>query len=78
MCIHARMPRLVWSGDGTYIRRRRPWPARGKICACAFLVMMSVLQEVEGLTKELYFIILPVGRPVFMHNFRLNYTVYLF
>ena len=21
-----------------YVRRRRPWPARGKICACAFLV----------------------------------------
>ena len=27
MCIHARMRRLVWSGDGTYVRRRRPWPA---------------------------------------------------
>ena len=39
MCMHARMRRLVWSGDGTYVRRRRPWPARGKICACAFLVM---------------------------------------
>ena len=38
MCMHARMRRLVWSGDGTYVRRRRPWPARGKICACAFLV----------------------------------------
>ena len=35
MCMHARMRRLVWSGDG---RRRRSWPARGKICACAFLV----------------------------------------
>ena len=31
MCMHARMRRLVWSGDGTYVRRRRPWPARGKI-----------------------------------------------
>ena len=39
---------------------------------------MSVVQEVEGLTKELYFIILPVGRPVSMQNFRLNvYTVYI-
>ena len=38
MCMHARMRRLVWSGDGTYVHRRRPWPARGKICACAFLV----------------------------------------
>ena len=37
-------------------------------------MMMSVLQEVEGLTKELYFIILPVGRPVSMQNFRLNVT----
>ena len=37
MCMHARMRRLVWSGDGTYVRIRRPWPARGKICACAFL-----------------------------------------
>ena len=35
MCMPARMRRLVWSGDGTYVR---PWPARGKICACAFLV----------------------------------------
>ena len=35
MCMHARMRRLVWSGDGTYVHRR---PARGKICACAFLV----------------------------------------
>ena len=26
MCMHARMRRLVWSGDGTYVRRRRPWP----------------------------------------------------
>ena len=40
---------------------------------------MSVLQEVKRLTKKLYFIILPVGRPVSMQNFRLNvYTVYLF
>ena len=39
MCMHARMRRLVWSGDGTYVRRRQPWPARGKICACAFLVI---------------------------------------
>ena len=40
---------------------------------------LSVLQEVKGLTKKLYFIILPVGRPVSMQNFRLNvYTVYLF
>ena len=42
-------------------------------------IMMSVLQEVKGLTKKLYFIILPVGRPVSMQNFGLNvYTVYLF
>ena len=40
MCMHARMRRLVWSGGGTYVRRRRPWPARGKICACAFLVVI--------------------------------------
>ena len=39
--------------------------------------MMSVLQEVKGLTTT--FIILPVGRPVSMQNFRLNvYMVYLF
>ena len=39
-------------------------------------MMMSVLQEVEGLTKNLYSIILPVERPVSMQNFRLNvYTV---
>ena len=42
MCMHARMRRLVWSGDGTYVRRRRPWPARGKICACAFLVCLLI------------------------------------
>ena len=42
-------------------------------------MMMSVLQEVKGLTKKLYFVILLVGRPVTMQNFRLNvYTVYLF
>ena len=29
-------------------------------------IMMSVLQEVKGLTKKLHFIILPVGRPVSM------------
>ena len=41
-------------------------------------MMMSVLQEVKGLTKKLYFVILLVGRPVPMQNFRLNvYTVYL-
>ena len=42
MCMHARMRRLVWSGDGTYVRRHRPWPARGKICPCAFLVNMYI------------------------------------
>ena len=42
-------------------------------------MMMSVLQEAKGLTKKLYFVILLVGRPVPMQNFRLNvYTVYLF
>ena len=42
-------------------------------------MMMSVLQEVKGLTKKLYFVILLVRRPVTMQNFRLNvYTVYLF
>ena len=42
-------------------------------------MMMSVLQEVKGLTKKLYFVILLVGRPVIMQTFRLNvYTVYLF
>ena len=42
-------------------------------------MMMSVLREVKGLAKNIYFIILPVGRPVSMQNFRLNvYTVYLF
>ena len=41
--------------------------------------MMSVLKEVKGLTKKLYFAILLVGRPVTMQNFRLNvYTVYMF
>ena len=42
-------------------------------------MMMSVLQEVKGLTKKLYFVILLVGKPVTMQTFRLNvYTVYLF
>ena len=39
-------------------------------------MVMSVLQELKGLTKKLYFIILLVGRPVPMQNFRLK--VYLF
>ena len=60
--MHARMRRLVWSGDGTYVRRRRPWPARGKICACAFLVYhyayhcfppMSVIHSVCICTHQL-------------------------
>ena len=36
---HARMRRLVmvWRW---YVRR--PWPARGKICACAFLVYIII------------------------------------
>ena len=42
-------------------------------------MMMSVLQEVKGLAKKLFFIILLVGTPVSMPNFRLSvYTVYLF
>ena len=42
-------------------------------------MMMSVLQKVKGLMKKLYFVILLVGRPVPMQNFRLNvFTVYLF
>ena len=42
-------------------------------------MMTSVLQEVEGLTKKLYSIILPVERPVSKQNFRLNvHTVFLF
>ena len=32
----------------------------------------SVLQEVKGLTKKLYFVILLVGRPVTRQTFRLN------
>ena len=48
-------------------------------CIGMVCIIMSVLQEVNGLTKKLYFIILPVGRPVSMQNFRLNvYVVYLF
>ena len=45
--------------------------------ACIMLeMMMSVLQEIEGFTKELYF---AEGRPVFIQNFRFYvYTVYLF
>ena len=39
-------------------------------------MMMSVLQEVKGLMKKLYFIILLVRRPVPMQNFRLK--VYCF
>ena len=47
--------------------------------ANVMLQMMSVLQEVKGLTNKLYFIILPVGRAVSMQNFRLNvHMVYLF
>ena len=34
-----------------------------------FEMMMSLLQEVKGLTKKLYFIILALGRPVSMQNF---------
>ena len=49
MCMHARMRRLVWSGDGTYVRRRRPWPARGKICACAFLVHVYTSYIVQAM-----------------------------
>ena len=42
-------------------------------------MMMSVLQEVKGLTKKLYLVILLVGRPVTMQTFRLSvYMVYLF
>ena len=42
-------------------------------------MMMSVLREAKGLTKKLYFVILLVGRPLPMQNFRLNgYMVYLF
>ena len=33
-----------------------------------YKMIMSVLQEVKGLTKRLHFIILPVGRPVSMQN----------
>ena len=41
--------------------------------------MMSVLHEVKGLMKKLYFIILLVGRAVPMQNIRLIVnTVYLF
>ena len=48
-------------------------------CNVLLEMMMSVLQEVKGLTKKLYFVILLVGRPVPMQNFRLNvYKVYLF
>ena len=43
------------------------------------VMMMSVLQEVKGLTKKLYSIILPVERQVSMQNFRLNvYTLFFF
>ena len=48
MCMHARMRRLVWSGGGTYVRRRRPWPARGKICACAFLVIIIIAERISA------------------------------
>ena len=42
-------------------------------------MMMSVLHEVKGLMKKLYFIILLVGRAVPMQNIRLIVnTVYLF
>ena len=33
-------------------------------------MMMSVLQEIEGLTKDLFFIILPVGKSVSMQKFQ--------
>ena len=45
MCMHARMRRLVWSGD---VRRRRPWPARGKICACACAFLVYMYMHVTG------------------------------
>ena len=48
MSMHARIRRLVWSGDGTYVRRRRPWPARGKICACAFLVLCIIAERISA------------------------------
>ena len=37
-------------------------------------MMMPVLQGVKGLTKKLYFVILLVGRPLTMQNFRLMFT----
>ena len=51
MCMYARMRRLVWSGDGsTYVDVDHvPWPARGKICACAFLVYIHA-PECRGVT----------------------------
>ena len=54
--MHARMRRLVWSGDGTYVRR--PWPARGKICACAFLVLLYKYSCLERL-----YLLHPTSRP---------------
>ena len=57
----------------------QPSPRYGLHYNVLLEMMMSVLQEVKGLTKKLYSIILPVERPVSMQNFRLNlYTVFLF
>ena len=42
-------------------------------------MMMSVLQDVEGLTKNYTSLYFPGGIPVSIHNFTFNvYTVYLF
>ena len=57
----------------------QPSPRYGLHYNVLLEMMMSVLQEVKGLTKKLYSIILPVERPVSMQNFRLNlYAVFLF
>ena len=69
MCMHARMRRLVWSGDGTYVRRRRPWPARGKICACAFLVYIQCLQTpIDTARVDVHFRFLYVYMYIHVHE----------
>ena len=41
----------------TYVRRRRPWPARGKICACAFLVYACECCPIAVFSQKKYAVV---------------------
>ena len=48
----------------------------GMACMALLEMVMSVLQEVKGLTNKLFFIILPVGRPVSLQNLFTQFTCF--